>query len=99
MHVNVRFNYTNLTLSTCDLSGQMLIPGLRESAVSIKHKMLVKKLLVSITYLRVSLVLQVEQEKQLTHQALLRADTTVEEKENKYPKNCWYLQATFCLNY
>lgn len=28
------------------------------------------------TYLRVSLVLQVEQAKQLTHQALLRADTT-----------------------
>ena len=30
----------------------------------------------NITYLRVSFVLQVEQEKQLTHQALLRADTT-----------------------
>lgn len=29
-----------------------------------------------VTYLRVSLVLQVEQAKQLTHQALLRADTT-----------------------
>lgn len=28
------------------------------------------------TYLRVSLVLQVEHAKQLTHQALLRADTT-----------------------
>lgn len=30
----------------------------------------------TITYLRVSFVLQVEHEKQLTHQALLRADTT-----------------------
>lgn len=30
----------------------------------------------NITYLRVSFVLQVEHEKQLTHQALLRADTT-----------------------
>lgn len=29
-----------------------------------------------ITYFRVSLVLQVEHEKQVTHQALLRADTT-----------------------
>lgn len=29
------------------------------------------------TYFRVSLLLQVEQEKQFTHQALLRADTTV----------------------
>lgn len=29
-----------------------------------------------VTYLRVSFVLQVEQEKQLTHQALFRADTT-----------------------
>lgn len=42
-------------------------------------------LLSSITYLRVSFVLQVEHEKQLTHQALLRADTTEgvtgEEKE------------------
>lgn len=32
------------------------------------------------TYLRVSLVLQVEQAKQLTHQALLRAETTEKEK-------------------
>lgn len=31
------------------------------------------------TYLRVSLVLQVEQEKQLTHQALFSADTTEKE--------------------
>lgn len=31
----------------------------------------------SRTYFRVSLLLQVEQEKQFTHQALLRADTTV----------------------
>lgn len=30
----------------------------------------------NITYLRVSFVWQVEHEKQLTHQALLRADTT-----------------------
>lgn len=30
------------------------------------------------TYFRVSRLLQVEQEKQCTHQALLRADTTVE---------------------
>lgn len=29
-----------------------------------------------VTYLRVSFVLQVEQEKQVTHQALLRAETT-----------------------
>lgn len=29
------------------------------------------------THFRVSLLLQVEQEKQFTHQALLRADTTV----------------------
>lgn len=35
-----------------------------------------------VTYLRVSLVLQVEQAKQLTHQALLRADTT-EKTKNK----------------
>lgn len=31
----------------------------------------------STTYFRVSRLLQVEQEKQFTHQALLRADTTV----------------------
>lgn len=37
----------------------------------------------SITYLRVSFVLQVEQEKQLTHQALLRADTTEGGKKRK----------------
>lgn len=30
----------------------------------------------NVTYLRVSFVLQVEHEKQLTHQALFRADTT-----------------------
>jgi hypothetical protein len=33
-------------------------------------------LTVSLTYFRVSLVLQVEQAKQLTHHALFRADTT-----------------------
>lgn len=32
------------------------------------------------TYFRVSLPLQVEQEKQFTHQALLRADTTVTDR-------------------
>lgn len=38
------------------------------------------------TYFSVSLVLQVEQEKQLTHQALFRADTTVEKKREKKHK-------------
>lgn len=32
------------------------------------------------THFRVSLLLQVEQEKQFTHQALLRADTTVRDR-------------------
>lgn len=36
-----------------------------------------------ITHLRVSLVLQVEQAKQLTHQALLRADTTDKNRRKK----------------
>ncbi len=40
-----------------------------------------------ITYLRVSFVLQVEHEKQLTHQALLRADTTEGITEGKKNRN------------
>lgn len=40
----------------------------------------------TITYLRVSFVLQVEHEKQLTHQALLRADTTERVTEEKQEK-------------
>lgn len=47
-----------------------------------------------ITYLRVSFVLQVEHEKQLTHQALLRADTT-EKKKGKYEHST----QTFYVNY
>lgn len=47
----------------------------------------------NFTYLRVSFVLQVEHEKQLTHQALLRADTTErvtgEKQENMITFNCF----------
>lgn len=47
----------------------------QQSAGWLVHK--IRSMLMStITYLRVSFVLQVEHEKQLTHQALLRADTT-----------------------
>ncbi len=41
-----------------------------------------------VTYLRVSLVLQVEQAKQLTHQALLRADTTDRNKQKHCHMRC-----------
>lgn len=37
-----------------------------------------------VTYLRVSFVLQVEQEKQVTHQALLRAETTEVTTDHNY---------------
>jgi len=55
----------------------------------------------SITYLRVSLVLQVEHEKQLTHQALLRADTTVGHTKTKnalWSLGCCILKQHF-VNY
>lgn len=39
-----------------------------------------------VTHFRVSLLLQVEQAKQLTHQALLRAETTDEKRRNR---NIW----------
>lgn len=45
-----------------------------------------------ITYLRVSFVLQVEQEKQLTHQALLRADTTEGDPRKKEIMNVKLMQ-------
>lgn len=66
-----------------------------------------------ITYLRVSLVLQVEHEKQLTHQALLRADTTegVTQRQKTHMNihkcfilkqhfvNYWTIHPVQCTNY
>lgn len=55
----------------------------------------------NITYLRVSFVLQVEHEKQLTHQALLRADTTEgghRRKKKIINIQLLYLKATFYVN-
>lgn len=46
----------------------------------------------NVTYLRVSFVLQVEHEKQLTHQALFRADTTE-------GRNIGNEHSTFDINY
>lgn len=42
----------------------------------------------SATYFRVSLLLQAEQEKQGTHQALLRADTTVRGGAGRLSRPC-----------
>lgn len=57
----------------------------KKRKLNCKYKFVAVHVFMFVTYLRVSLVLQVEQAKQLTHQALLRADTT--EKTQAAPWN------------
>lgn len=59
-------------------------------------------LLLHVTYFRVSLLLQVEQAKQLTHQALLRAETTSKNRRKKKDmawKYIWFMSGAHTHSY